>query len=290
MPKTTRLATLLEFRPKPLSVFRDQASPHVHHLSGLLLILGTLKKASAAASSGYWLGPPLIRACVRPKICPASPCSARLRPAAAGSRRVAEDGAAPNHLSTCHRPACGPFAARLDARALRWSCARTPKSGQLVPVQRPTDGAECARVLCRCGAAKAPTQRAARRNRRRMWCLGLRLDAQGGGGGGGDRTQDSEASCARHRHATVMRRCRVSTSVNCRNINTSKKARKKLTFDFALHQDARVMSELLIPGPPLLSLGVVLITEKSWTPGDAIRLRVVTETKENVGDGRSSLP
>ena len=24
-------------------------------------ILGTLKKASAAASSGYWLGPPLIR-------------------------------------------------------------------------------------------------------------------------------------------------------------------------------------------------------------------------------------
>ena len=28
-------------------------------------------------------------------------------------------------------------------------------------------------------------QRAARRNRRRMWCLGLRLDAQGGGGGGG---------------------------------------------------------------------------------------------------------
>ena len=26
-------------------------------------------------------------------------------------------------------------------------------------------------------AAKAPTQRVARRNRRRMWCLGLRLDA-----------------------------------------------------------------------------------------------------------------
>ena len=31
----------------------------------------------------------------------------------------------------------------------------------------------------------APTHRAARCNRRRMWCLGLRLDAQGGGGGGG---------------------------------------------------------------------------------------------------------
>ena len=63
-----------------------------------------------------------------------------------------------------------------------------PKSGQLVPVQRPTDGAECVRA-CFAGAAangaKAPTQRAARRNRRRMWCLGLRLDAQGGGGGGG---------------------------------------------------------------------------------------------------------
>ena len=37
-----------------------------------------------------------------------------------------------------------PFAARLDARALRRSCARTPKSGQLVPAQRPTDAC-CAR-------------------------------------------------------------------------------------------------------------------------------------------------
>ena len=45
------------------------------------------------------------------------------------------------------------------------------------------------------------------------------------------------------------------------------------------------MSELLLQGPPLLSLpvGVVLITEK-LEPGDAIRLRVVTETKENVED------
>ena len=37
-----------------------------------------------------------------------------------------------------------PFAARLDTRALRRSCARTPKSGQLVPAQRPTDAC-CAR-------------------------------------------------------------------------------------------------------------------------------------------------
>ena len=64
------------------------------------------------------------------------------------------------HLpSTCAR---APFAARLDARALRWSCARTPKSGQLVPVQRPTDGAECARVLRRwCGGEGADAARRA---------------------------------------------------------------------------------------------------------------------------------
>ena len=60
------------------------------------------------------------------------------------------------------------------------------RASQLVPVQRPNDGAECAREELIAGAAaKAPTQRAARRNRRRMWSLGLRLDAQGGGGGGG---------------------------------------------------------------------------------------------------------
>ena len=151
----------LQFRPNPFSVFGDQVSPHVHH-ERTTLILGTLKKASAAASSGYWLGPPLIRASVRPKICPASPCSARLRPAAAGSRRVGgRSGSQPSlHLpSTCAR---GPFAARLDARALRRSCARTPKSGQLVPVQRPTDGAECARVLCRwCGCEGADAARRA---------------------------------------------------------------------------------------------------------------------------------
>ena len=49
-----------------------------------------------------------------------------------------------------------------------------------------------ARVLCRCGGegADAARRAGARRNQRRMWCRGLRLDAQGGGrgrgGGGGD--------------------------------------------------------------------------------------------------------
>ena len=162
---------------------------------GEVILLGTLKKkgerqrraapcqqplqGTRTGSDARTLGP---RACVRPKICVASPCSATaprasapLRPAPGAS----EDGAAPNHLSTCHRPARAALSPRALTRALRRSCARTPKSGQLVPVQRPTDGAECARVLCRCRsvAAKAPTQRAARRNRRRMWCLGLRLDA-----------------------------------------------------------------------------------------------------------------
>ena len=53
-----------------------------------------------------------------------------------------------------------PFAARLDARALRRSCARTPKSGQLVPAAR-IDGAERARVLCRCGGEGADAARCA---------------------------------------------------------------------------------------------------------------------------------
>ena len=69
-----------------------------------------------------------------------------LRPAAAGSRRVGERiGSQPSlHLPSTCAAARGPFAARLDARALRRSCARTPKSGQLVPAQRPTDAC-CAR-------------------------------------------------------------------------------------------------------------------------------------------------
>ena len=94
------------------------------------------------------------------------------------------------------------------------------RASQLVPVQRPNDGAECAReVLIAGAAAKAPTQRAARRNRRRMWSLGLRLDAQGGGGGGGggDRsylcsTLSSRGPRHRARRCTHAR----STQVRCR--------------------------------------------------------------------------
>jgi hypothetical protein len=88
--------------------------------------------------------------------------------------------------------------------------------------------ARSARACCAGAAAKAPTQRVARRNRRRrMWCLGLRLDAHGGGsgGGGGDGSHhlcSTPLSCdgvecvfafptgeARHR----ARRC---TQVRCR--------------------------------------------------------------------------
>ena len=71
------------------------------------------------ASSGYWLGPPLIRPSllqpfVQPLLAPRA--SAPLRPAPGAS----QDGAAPNLLSTCHRPARGPFAARLKLEL--WSC------------------------------------------------------------------------------------------------------------------------------------------------------------------------
>ena len=45
---------------------RQLADPTVKRRRKMHQILGTLKKASAAASSGYWLGPPLIRACVLP--------------------------------------------------------------------------------------------------------------------------------------------------------------------------------------------------------------------------------
>jgi len=82
-----------------------------------------------------------------------------------------------------------------------------------------------ARACCAGAAAKAPTQRVARRNRRRMWCLGLRLDAHGGGGGG---RSDGSRTCARdRRHATVSsaslrsprgarHRARRCTQVRCR--------------------------------------------------------------------------
>ena len=104
---------------------------------------------------------------------------ARLRPAAAGFRRVG--GQSLRMPSTCtplspralKRSRYGGDALGLPSRAS--SCPRCDRPMAL-----------SARACCAGGAAaKAPTQRAARRNRRRMWCLGLRLDAQGGGGGGG---------------------------------------------------------------------------------------------------------
>ena len=55
---------------------------------------------------------------------------------------------------------------------------------QLVPACSDQPMALSARASCAVGAAakalgmKAPMQRAARRNRSRMWCLGLRFDAQ----------------------------------------------------------------------------------------------------------------
>jgi hypothetical protein len=49
----------------------------------------------------------------------------------------------------------------------------------------------------------APTHRAARRNRRRMWCLGLRLDPKEAAAAAAAAAA-TEATCARHRrHATV---------------------------------------------------------------------------------------
>ena len=76
-------------------------------LNSQKIILGTLKKASAAASSGYWLGPPLIRPCK-------NLCSLSFAPRASGPLRPApgasEDGAAPNYF---------PLAFDLRARRFR---------------------------------------------------------------------------------------------------------------------------------------------------------------------------
>jgi hypothetical protein len=118
------------------------------------------------------------------------------RPAPAGSRRVGGRFCSPT-ISPFAIDLPAPFAARLDARALRRSCARTLKlsSGQLVPAQHGSM-ARSARACCAGAAAKAPTQRAARRNRRRMWCLGLRLDAHGGAGGGSGGGDGSHHLCS----------------------------------------------------------------------------------------------
>jgi len=96
-------------------------------------------------------------------------------------------------------PRISPFA--IDLRAPRSPRALTraryggaalgfPSCG---PARARSTMARSARACCAGAAAKAPTPRAARRNRRRMWCLGLRLDTHGGGGGGGG---DGSYSCS----------------------------------------------------------------------------------------------
>ena len=93
---------------------------------------------------------------------------------------------APNHLSTCLRPARAPLSPRALTRARYGGAALGLPSRACSCPCSDQPMALSARACFAGGAvAKAPTQRAARRNRRRMWCLGLRLDAQGGGGGGG---------------------------------------------------------------------------------------------------------
>ena len=148
---------------------------------GEVILLGTLKGERQRRAAprqeplqGTRTGSDARTSCVRASknLCSLSllrDCSARLRPAAAGSRRVGgRSGSQPSlHLpSTCAR---GPFAARLDARALRRSGARTPKSGQLVP-----SGAECGASAC----GLTPKEL-----------------ARGGGGGGGDRSYLCSTQC-----------------------------------------------------------------------------------------------
>jgi hypothetical protein len=121
-----------------------------------------------------------VRACVQPFFLRNARLRVPLRPAPGAS----EDGAA--HQPSLHLPStCPPLSPRVLTRARYGGAALgLLSSGQLVPAQHGSM-ARSARACCAGAAAKAPTQRAARRNRRRMWCLGLRLDAHGGGGGGG---------------------------------------------------------------------------------------------------------
>ena len=66
-------------------------------------ILGDPEKGERSSLSGYWLGPPLIRPCVRPTFLPLR--DARLRAPLRPAPGASADDAAPNHLSIRHRPA-----------------------------------------------------------------------------------------------------------------------------------------------------------------------------------------
>ena len=125
-----------------------------------LKILWTLKKGERRADfSGYWLGPPLILTTSRLFCRPPPRAYARAPPPRCGRLQARRRTDLLTTISPLAIDLRGPFAARLDARALRRRCARTPKSGQLVPAAR-IDGAECARACC-AGADADAARRAA---------------------------------------------------------------------------------------------------------------------------------
>jgi hypothetical protein len=66
---------------------------------------GDPEKGERSSLSGYWLGPPLIRACSVLPFFLRSARNARLRAPLRPAPGASEDGVAPNHLSICHQPA-----------------------------------------------------------------------------------------------------------------------------------------------------------------------------------------
>ena len=166
------------------------AQPH------LTTILGTLKKASAAAFQGTGSDPlQFVRHSVQPFL---RPRDARLRPAAAGSRRVGGRRCSPT-ISPCAIDLPAPFAAaRLDARALRRSCSRTLNRAS-----------SCKRSTDRWRGARARPVQVRRRRRRRSAPRGATGAESGASACGLTPTEAAaaaamEATCARHRrNATV---------------------------------------------------------------------------------------
>ena len=84
----------------------------------------------------YWLGPPLILTTSRLFCRPPPRAYARAPPPRCGRLQARRRTDLLTTISPLAIDLRGPFAARLDARALRRRCARTPKSGQLVPAAR----------------------------------------------------------------------------------------------------------------------------------------------------------